>query len=118
MPVIVAEVGEADATVVTVNVALIAPNGTVTELGTVADGELLVRLTTFPPSGASKDRVTVPVEVEPPTTDVGDRDTEDKVWPFAISGTKSVRSANRNVLAKLTEKIRLRVGILQTGHIR
>ncbi|HWD38581.1 MAG TPA: hypothetical protein VG944_07010 [Fimbriimonas sp.] len=70
--VIVAEVLLATAVVLTVNVAVEAPAATVTEAGTVADPELLLRLTTMPPVGAAELIVTVPVEVDPPTTDVGE----------------------------------------------
>ena len=70
-------VGEVDAvtdTVVTVNVALVAPAGTVTlpTAGTLAAaGLLLERVTTAPPAGAAALRVTVATEELPPTTLVG-----------------------------------------------
>ena len=44
---------------------------TVTELGTTAEVELLVRLTDSPPEGAALEIVTVPVEEAPPATEVG-----------------------------------------------
>jgi hypothetical protein len=57
---------------VIVNVALVAPLGTVTVTGTCAtEVALLVRLTTAPPEGAFPVKVTVPVELLPPTTEVG-----------------------------------------------
>jgi hypothetical protein len=46
--------------VVTVNVAVVAPEGTVTLLGTLADELLLLKLTSDPPEGAATLRVTVP----------------------------------------------------------
>lgn len=58
--------------VVTVNDALVAPAGTVTVAGTLADpGRLLLRLTVAPPDGAAVPRVTVPVADVPPGTLVG-----------------------------------------------
>src|SRR3989442_15029071 len=70
-------VGEVDAvtdTVVTVNVALVAPAGTVTlpTAGTLAAaGLLLERVTSAPVAGAAALRVTVTTEELPPTTLVG-----------------------------------------------
>ena len=58
--------------VVTVNDALVAPAGTVTDAGTLAEpGRLLLRLTASPPAGAGLSRVTVPVAEVPPCTLVG-----------------------------------------------
>ena len=58
--------------VVTVNVAVVDPAGTVTLGGTVVAFVLLVeRATTAPSAGAGPFKVTVPVEEEPPGTDVG-----------------------------------------------
>lgn len=58
--------------VATVNVADVAPWGTVTVTGTVPIALLIARLTIDPPAGAGADKVTVPVVLVPPTTDVGD----------------------------------------------
>ena len=71
------------ATVLTVNVAVVAPAGTVMLAGTVAEVELLTSVNTVPPSGDGPFNVTVPVEVATPpstivgfiTTDVTDRGT-------------------------------------------
>jgi hypothetical protein len=46
--------------VVIVNVALVAPEATVTLLGTLAEELLLLKLTTVPPEGAAALKVTVP----------------------------------------------------------
>jgi hypothetical protein len=70
----VAEVDAVTDTVVTVNVALVAPAGTVTvpTRGTLAAaGLLLERVTAAPPAGAAALRVTVATEELPPTTLVG-----------------------------------------------
>jgi hypothetical protein len=56
----------------TVNVAVVASAGTVTEEGTLATAvRLLVRVTTAPAAGAGAFNVTVPAEVFPPRTEVG-----------------------------------------------
>ena len=69
--VIVAVVELETAVVATVNVALNLPSDTTTETGSEADEELSVRLTVIPPVGAEPVKVTVPVELFPPVTDVG-----------------------------------------------
>jgi hypothetical protein len=63
---------EETARVVIVKVAEVLPAGTVTEAGTVAAAILLlVNETMIPPAGADEARVTVPVDVAPPVTEVG-----------------------------------------------
>jgi hypothetical protein len=70
--VIVSDLFAVTAVVVIVNVAVLAPAGTVTVAGTVADGSLDVSLTaTEPPVATVPFRVTVPVDDVPPGTDVG-----------------------------------------------
>jgi len=68
-------------TVVIVNVALVAPAGTVTVTGTDPAVPVMDRLTTEPPAGAATARVTVPVTVFPPTTD-----SDDSESPFRMAG--------------------------------
>jgi hypothetical protein len=69
---IVAEVEMRTVDVLTVNVALVAPAGTVTLAGTPADGLLLESRTCAPPAGAGPLSVTVPIEdCTPPITFVG-----------------------------------------------
>jgi len=55
-------------------VTVVEAFGTITKAGTVADVELLVRVTTSPPTGAKPASVTVPVELPPEETTVGFRD--------------------------------------------
>lgn len=58
--------------VVIVNVAVVDPALTVTELGTFAIVVVPdVSVTAVPPDGAALPRVTVPVDVFPPTTEAG-----------------------------------------------
>ena len=59
------------ASVLAANVAEDLPAATVTDIGTVADLELLESLTIKPPVGAGPVRVTVPVELDPPVTTAG-----------------------------------------------
>lgn len=80
---IVADVACATAFVVTAKVALVAPAGTVTLVGTVAAVELSESDTTAPPAGAAALNVTVPVEPLPPTTVAGLSDTAESVGPVA-----------------------------------
>jgi hypothetical protein len=70
-----AVVVEETAVVVTVNVADVLPGVTVTLPGTVAAPLPELRDTTSPDEPAGPVRVTVPVELDPPTTDVGERET-------------------------------------------
>jgi hypothetical protein len=66
--------------VLTVNVALVAPAGTVTTEGTLAAPLSLARANCAPPAGAGPLKVTVPVEdCIPPSTLVGFNVSEDTV---------------------------------------
>jgi len=70
--VMVAVCTEVTASVVSVKVPLVAPEGTVTDAGTVtAPVLLLVSGTVVPPGGARLLMVTCPVELSPPVVDVG-----------------------------------------------
>jgi len=73
-------------TVVTVNVAVVAPARTVTEEGTVALLPVAESETTKPPAGAADPRVIVPVELAGPITVVG-------LSAIAIAGTVTVKTA-------------------------
>lgn len=68
---IVADVLLATAVVVTVNVVLVVPAATVTLAGTCAEPLFEDSATAAPPAGAGPFRVTVPVELLPPTKLVG-----------------------------------------------
>jgi hypothetical protein len=62
--------------VVAVNVALVAPAGTVTLAGTLTRAVLLLdKVTNAPPAGAWAPRITVAVEALPPMTLLGSRST-------------------------------------------
>ena len=71
MPEIVTVVSAVTALVVTGNVALMAPAGTVTLAGTVTAGELAESVTTNPPAGAMEFKFTFPCKAVPPITLVG-----------------------------------------------
>src|SRR3989441_1673816 len=80
----VAEVDAATALVVTVNVTLVAPTGTVTLAGTVAAVLSLDSVTCAPPAGAGPFSVTVPVEFPPPVTVVGFSASERRAAGFTV----------------------------------
>ena len=70
---------EATVVVLTTNVALVAPAGTVMLEGTLAAPLLLESATCAPPVGAGPLNVTVPVEGFPPATLVGFSESEERV---------------------------------------
>ena len=72
--------------------ALVAPAGTVTVLDTLARLELLRNCTTTPPAGAGPLRVTVPVAVLPPQTEVGLIVSD---WSVTLGAGLTVRVAVR-----------------------
>src|SRR6266566_3049120 len=77
---IVAEVETRTMDVLTVKVALLAPAGTITLIGTLAAPLLLESMTCTPPVGAAPLKVTVPVEdCSPPITLEGFSVTEARV---------------------------------------
>src|SRR5467141_523891 len=90
---IVTEVETRTTEVLTANVALVAPAGTVTLEGTLAAPLLLESMTCAPPAGAGALSVTVPVEVcRPPTTLVGFSISEETV---GSGGGVTVSEADR-----------------------
>ena len=79
--------GGAGARVVTVNVAEVAPAGTVTVAGTVPTAVLLLDSdTTVPPAGAALDSVTVPVDGAGEVTVVGFSVSVESAGGLAVSG--------------------------------
>jgi hypothetical protein len=71
---------------VTVKVALVAPDATVSDAGTVAAAVLLlVSVTVAPPAGALPFRVTVAVLFAPPVTVAGFSETEEGVNGLTVS---------------------------------
>lgn len=76
--------------VVTLNVADVAPAGTVTVGGTLAAGFWLASVTTAPFAGARPVRVMVPLDVNPPRTLVGLKVTPWAVAARTVSGALSV----------------------------
>jgi hypothetical protein len=95
------------------NVADVAPCGTVTFAGTVADTLLLDRDTTIPPAGAGPLSVAVPWAAEPPLTEVGLTETADK---DAVAAGNSVRFAETVVPPPDTEIVT--TVALVTGWVR
>jgi hypothetical protein len=95
--VIVTDVCEVTVPVVTLNVALVEPAGTVTLAGTVAAASLSESVTAIPPEGAGPVKVTVPVVEEAlvPVTVLGLRLTE------ATVGGLTVRVALADELPKV-----------------
>lgn len=86
VPVITDDVLLATALVVTAKVVDVLPAGTVTEVGTCAAVVLLLcSVTTAPPPGAAPFSVTVPVELFPPTTEVGFSERADRVAALTVS---------------------------------
>jgi hypothetical protein len=73
VPVMVEDVFDETAIVAIENVAVVAPETTVTEVGAVALVLLDCTVMLAPPEGAGPLRVTVPVDDVPPVTDVGER---------------------------------------------
>jgi len=71
VPEMTAEVLARTGVVVMVKLAVRTPLRTTTLAGMVATAELLPRITTTPPAGAGPLKVTVPVELFPPTTELG-----------------------------------------------
>jgi len=69
----------------TVNVAVVAPAATETVVGTLAVVPLAASATDKPPVGAALARVTVPVDVLPPVTEVGLRATEATVGAVIVN---------------------------------
>ena len=86
VPVIVTDVFAVTGVVVMVKVALVDPAAMVTLEGTCATAVLLLcKVTSAPPAGAAPFKVTVPVELAPPTTEVGLLEIEERVAALTVS---------------------------------
>jgi|GEM_PF-1501716 len=111
--VIVAVAVEETAMVVMVKVAVVAPCATVTLEGTVAAALLLLRVTALPPEGAAVEMVTVPVELVPAITEVGETLTDEIDCPRARIGMKIARTRNTKNL--WIESVRRKLGASMVG---
>jgi hypothetical protein len=86
--------------VVTAKVTLEAPAATVTLEGTAAtDGFALLRLTRAPPLGAPLVKVTIPVALLPPTTELGLTLTADRLADDG-GGVEAAPAVNRREVEK------------------
>jgi len=110
VPVMVAVFVLDTATVFTVNVIEVAPTGTVTLAGTVAQLMLDESVTTVPPVGAGPLMVTVPVDEVPPWTEVGFTLTLTNAGGVIASGAVSV------VPARVAEMVAF--AVLETAVVR
>jgi len=84
----------ATAIVFTVKVAEVVPAAIVTLADNVATAELLASFTTNPPDVAGPLRVTVPVDGEPPVTELGSRLTDCSASGTAVRVADWVADAN------------------------
>lgn len=99
------------------NVAEVAPCGTVTDAGT----EALVLLTdnwiTEPPTGAGADKVTVPVIDAPPTTEYGETDRFSSVAWLMVSVAELVCEATFAVIVEVIGAPTLNVVIVKLAEV-
>ena len=70
-------------------VTVLAPAGTVTEVGTLAAGLLEESDTTNPPAGATPARFTVPVVITPPTTELGEMVMKCSTVPLILNALET-----------------------------
>lgn len=82
---IVADDFDVTLAVLTLNVEVVFPAAIVTLDGTVADDRLLESETDNPPEGAGDEIVTVPVEVLPPVTEVGVKESDFRAGEFTTT---------------------------------
>ena len=99
----VAETLVAVGLVVIVKFPVIAPAATVTDAGVTALALLELRLTTDPPVGAGPLSVTVPVELLPPTTEVGATETEAGTGGTTVTIALTVEACELAVMVTLVE---------------
>lgn len=89
--------------VVTAKLTEVAPEGTVTDAGTEAAGELHSSAMGRPPLGAAELIVTVPVDVLPPKTAVGFNATETSEGGLTVSVAVAFPGVAVNVTAVCVE---------------
>jgi hypothetical protein len=115
--VITTEVFAMTGLVVIVNVAEVAPEGTVTAAGTCATFVLLLdRATEAPPAGAGPLSVTVPVELAPPTTVAGVRVKVDRVTGVGAFTVRVAVRVTPNVAEMMTE-VFAATGLVVIGNV-
>ena len=88
--------------VVILNVAVVAPAFTTTDVGTVAALKLLLSVTLIPPEGATPLRVTVPIEVPPPITEAGFRESAVGQGGLTVKATPVEVDPNAAVIVGIT----------------
>ena len=102
MAVIVTDVFVATGVVVIVKVVLVLPGAMVTLVGTCAtDVLLLCSATTAPPAGAAPVKVTVPVELAPPTTAVGLLVIEERLAALTVKDAVRLTPSVAVIVAEL-----------------
>ena len=91
VPAVMVAIDEVETSVVVMaNVAEVEPDGMVTVEGTTASAELELNGTTNPPVSAAAERVTVPVEILPPPTEVGFKVTLEREGMPPIDGVGEI----------------------------
>ena len=120
--VIVTDVEEATPLVVITNVAVVEPAPMVTLRGTcAADVLLLDNVTVAPPAGAAPFRVRVPVELFPPTTELGLLVRDDSVAELTVSVvvrvTPYIAVIVTEVLAATGVVVTVKVAVLEPPEI-
>jgi hypothetical protein len=119
---IVTEVDDATPLVVIVKVVLVDPAAISTLAGTcAADVLLLCNVTSAPPAGARPLKVTVPVELFPPTTEVGVLVSEDRVGALTVRVvvlvTTKVPEIATDVLADTGVVVMVKVALMDPAAI-
>jgi hypothetical protein len=118
--VIVAVVADETVEVVTGKLAVVCPDGMVTDPGTVAAALLLDNPTCTPPEGAADDNVTVPVAPWPAVTDDGETEKLAIVpWllPVEAGLTESVATAVLAEEALIVAVVGDETGDVETGNV-
>ncbi len=85
------------------NAAVVAPERTVTDAGTVRAALLEDRFTAVPPTGAAEEMVTVQVELAPETTLVGEHCRPVIVGSGGVTVTTAVLEAPLRLAVRVTD---------------